>query len=117
MKKDGDILILDVTVPFENGIEAFRNARTVKEQKYNNLASELSVNGLKARVEAVIVGSLGSWDSANDKVISRLCSKNYAALMRKLIVSETIGNSSKIYYEHISGVPQDDVVGPGLPQE
>ena len=108
---------MDVTVPFKNGLEAFRSARIVKEQKYNNLARELSTNGFKAKIEAIIIGSLGSWDSGNDKVISRLCSKSYATLMRKLIVSETIGNSSKMYYEHISGVPQDDMVGPGLPQE
>ena len=72
---------------------------------------------MKAKVDAIIVGSLGSWDSGNDKNVARLCSNNYANLMCKLIVSETIGNSYRIYYEHIPGVPQDDHVNPGLPQD
>ena len=33
LKKDNDILILDITVPFENDHDAFKNARLIKEQK------------------------------------------------------------------------------------
>lgn len=60
IQKDRDIIIIDVTVPFENGMVAFDNAREAKETKYNELATELSREGKKAKVEAFIVGSLGS---------------------------------------------------------
>ena len=67
LKKDNDILIMDITVLFENGLKAFEDARLVKEAKYTNLARELTTDGNKAKVEAIIVGSLGSWDPRNDE--------------------------------------------------
>lgn len=34
LKKNNDILILDITVPFENGLEVLTEARRLKEEKY-----------------------------------------------------------------------------------
>lgn len=41
----GKDIIIDVTVPFDNGLEAFKEASRLKEEKYRNLATELSCNG------------------------------------------------------------------------
>ena len=109
LQKGNEILIIDVTVPIENEYIAFDRARQSKEEKYTDIARELSVDGKKAKVEAVSVGSLGSWDPKNDRVIKRLFSEGYANLMRKIVVSETITHSSNIYYEHISGTPHEPI--------
>lgn len=44
LKKNRDLLILDITVPFENGADAFDVARKTKEDKYRQLAIDLSEN-------------------------------------------------------------------------
>lgn len=105
-------LILDVTCPFENGVEAFATARREKELKYAQLARELRDRFDEVKVEAVVVGALGSWDPDNDKVINKLCSRKFGKLMKKLIVSDTIRASRNIYIEHISGIPQEDPIAP-----
>lgn len=107
LKKGNQFLIIDVTCPFENGPGVFSAARREKVDKYTNLANNLKTNtGCSVDVEAIVVGSLGSWDPKNDKTVRRLCSKKYADLMRKLIVSETLRASRNIYIEHLTGVPQ-----------
>ncbi|XP_035224702.1 uncharacterized protein LOC118197315 [Stegodyphus dumicola] len=105
--RDDACLILDITTPFDNRRDAFDRARREKEDKYRPLVDMLKARYSDVRVEAIIVGSLGSWDPKNDRIINRLCSKRYAALMRKLIVSDTIRISWDIYVEHITGVQQD----------
>lgn len=75
IQKGRDILIIDVTVPFDNGLESFKEARRIKEVKYRDLAIELSVGGKNAVVQAIVVGVLGSWDLDNNKTIRRLCSR------------------------------------------
>lgn len=107
LRKGNDIMILDITCPFENGLQAFQDARKEKEDKYAELAAELSSDGTRVRVDAIIVGSLGSWDPQNDKIIRRLCSEKYAKTMRKIIVSETISYSQDVFSEHMRAVPQN----------
>jgi len=67
--------------------------------KYEELRKEIA-----ADVPPFIVGSLGSWDPANDALVRKLCSRSYAKLMRKLCVSDVISLSLDIYMEHIIGV-------------
>lgn len=81
--KGNDILILDITVSFENDIVADEEARKAKLQKYNNLATELLVNGKNTIVEAIVVEALRSWDPVNDKFLRRLCAKCYLKDMKK----------------------------------
>lgn len=90
-------MILDITVPFENGVDDFENARKTKENKYAELANTLPNNGERVKVEAIIIGSLGSWDPKNDRGVKRLCSERYAKIMRRIIVSETISYSQDIF--------------------
>lgn len=90
IQKNNEILILDITVPFENGLEAFAEARRIKERKYCNLVAEMSCDGKMASVQAIVVGALSPWDPENDKIIKKICSCRYFKLMKKIIVSETI---------------------------
>ncbi|CAD1473002.1 unnamed protein product [Heterotrigona itama] len=76
------IVMVDVTVPFENKREALEKARLEKIQKYRPLADALM---------SFVVGALGAWHTHNDFLCSLLrISPGYASLMRKLMVSETI---------------------------
>lgn len=43
LKKNNYILIKDITIPFENGLEALEEARQRKFDKYSDLVKELSV--------------------------------------------------------------------------
>lgn len=112
LTKGNTALILDVTCPFENGPNAFDVARAEKIRKYTPLASSLAERFDKVKVEAIVVGALGSWDPNNDAVLASICSKKYLKLMRKLIVSTTIRATRNIYIKHISGIPQDDPSAP-----
>lgn len=101
----------------EHGMEAFDVARKTKEDKYAALAAELAVDGVKIKVETITVGSLGSWDPKNYKIIKRLFSDRYAKIMRRMIVSETISYSQDIYFEHsltTFQVSRDDTFSPAL---
>lgn len=101
------IYIVDVTVPFDNGLKAFDDARLGKMNKYDELAFYgKSINGKTATIGAVVVGALDSWDPANDEFIKKICSKSYGKMMKKIMVSETITYSRDIYSEHIGWIPQ-----------
>lgn len=111
--KDKEAIIIDVTCPFEGGRNALAEARKIKMDKYHELAEELAGWSRfdKVTIEPIIVGALGSWDPLNNKIISRICSKKYAALMKKLIVSDTVRASRNIFYSHVSRFPQHDTRG------
>lgn len=100
-------VIIDVTVPFDNGMEAFDAARNEKVTKYNSLAQELSLRGKNVVVEAVVVVALGSWDPANDRLMKRICSRKYLKLFKRIEVSEAIIYSRDIYEEHTRWFPQN----------
>jgi len=101
------VVICDVTVPFENRWTAFEDARARKIARYSPLAEELQRRGYRVVVTAFVVGALGSWDPRNEAVLRLLRVGNqYAAMMRRLIVSDTIRWSRDIYVEHVSGIRQ-----------
>jgi len=98
---------VDVTVPFDNRLAALEAAAETKRSKYEQLRADLAVqHGCEAVVVPFIVGALGSWFPANDSFMRVLCSRSYAALMRKLCVNDSIAASRDIYIEHLSGVRQ-----------
>ena len=104
--KDDSAIILDVAVMFENGLEALSKARNIKIEKYSTTAETLRNRFNHVSIAPIIVGSLGSWDPLNDRLLLRLCSKKYLKLMRKLIVADTIRYSRDIFYEHTTGKKQ-----------
>jgi hypothetical protein len=63
--------------------------------------------GYSVFLDAFIVGALGGWDPANERIINQLkLGHSYCRLMRKLMVSDAIRWSRDIYIEHLSGVRQ-----------
>ncbi|KAG8240308.1 hypothetical protein J437_LFUL018723 [Ladona fulva] len=67
--EDGnETVIVDVTVPFENGPEALGRAREGKTVKYNELAEMVRIMGRyqnPVHLGAIVVGALGAWDEQN----------------------------------------------------
>ncbi|XP_053886307.1 uncharacterized protein LOC128838280 [Malaclemys terrapin pileata] len=107
------VLIVDVTVPFENRSPAFHEARARKVLKYTPLADPLRTQGYEVQIHALVVGALGAWDTHNEPVL-RACGvvQCYAQLMRQLMVSDTIRWSRDINTEHITGHRQYQVEKP-----
>lgn len=104
LRKGNTTLIIDATVPFDNRLQAFRAAAAEKVAKYEELRKELATSSAgEAVVVPFIVGSLGSWDPANDVLVRKICSKSYGTLLRKLCVSDTIGFTRDVYNEYITG--------------
>lgn len=54
LEKDGHALLIDVTIPFENGPNAFAEAREAKLAKYEELANSLRCRYKSVSVEAII---------------------------------------------------------------
>jgi hypothetical protein len=75
--KNNKVIIIDITVPFENKMEALNQARLLKLQKYEDLPRALSGRFADVEVDAVVFGSSGSWDPENDKVMMTMCSRKY----------------------------------------
>ncbi|XP_075723798.1 uncharacterized protein LOC142765879 [Rhipicephalus microplus] len=96
-----EALILDVCCPFDDRMQAFQEARRVKEEKYAPLQRHLLQRFQRVSVDAIVVGCLGSWDPANDRVCCRFRSKSYLRTMKRLCVSDTIAASTNIYHSHI----------------
>ena len=70
--QDNKITIVDVTIPFESGSDAFMKARTEKQAKYSDLIQWAKSKYELVEFGAVVIGSLGSWDTQNDDIIQRL---------------------------------------------
>lgn len=101
------VSIIDVAIPFENRLQAFNDARGEKLQKYHPLAENLRGKGYSVTVDAFLVGALGAWDPANERILGLLgVNRRYAVWMRRLMISDTIRWSRNIYVEHVSGVRQ-----------
>ena len=105
--------IADVAVAFENRYDSFQAARVGKVEKYTPIVEEFRRKGWTVDMGAIVVGSLGGWDPANEATLRMLrISPRYLKLMRRLIVSDTIRWSRDLYVEHLTGDRQY-VVGTG----
>lgn len=76
-------MILDVCSPFENWLQAFQKARRVKEEKYTPVQWHLQWFQ-RMMVDAIVVGCLGTWDPANDRILCRICSQQYPRTKKRL---------------------------------
>ena len=61
------VTIVDVTIPFENRYQTMEVARQAMIEKYKPLVDELREKGYTVDLDAIVVGSLGSWDPANER--------------------------------------------------
>jgi hypothetical protein len=101
------VAIIDVTMPLKNRYAAFQAAREEKQKKYAPLAEHYNRLGYSVFHDAFIVGALGGWDPANERIINQLkLGHSYCQLMRKLMVSDAIRWSRDIYIKHLSGIRQ-----------
>lgn len=98
-----EAVIIDVTCPFENGAEAFVQARRHKIDKYAPVKNYLARRYQRVTVDAFVIGMLGAWDSDNDALLRRLCSRRYLRTLKRLCVSDAIAASRAIYHAHVSG--------------
>ncbi|KAL1415272.1 hypothetical protein MTO96_029542 [Rhipicephalus appendiculatus] len=57
-----EALVLDVCCSFDNGMQAFQEARRIKEEKYAPLQLHLLRRFQRVSVDAIVVGCLGTWD-------------------------------------------------------
>ncbi|XP_023225130.1 uncharacterized protein LOC111626079 [Centruroides sculpturatus] len=109
--------IVDVTVPFENGAEAFQTARDEKLRKYNSLVQFFKQQGFNTHISAFVVGALGGYDHSNDSTLQRLgINRRYASLMKKLMISDTIRWSADIYRNHLNSQGRAPYPRPNVPQ-
>ncbi|XP_064462296.1 uncharacterized protein LOC135372753 [Ornithodoros turicata] len=102
LSRGEEAIIVDVTIPFDNRLEAFKAAREEKERKYEAVRQHLLRMFNRVRTEAIIVGALGSWDPQNDRLLKRICTKAYLKTMKKLSVSDIIRASRDIYVSHVT---------------
>ena len=102
--EDGDdVTVIDVTVPFENDVEALQTAEDRKVQKYQHVIHHVEQQGKSCRVYGFVVGSLGAWHPHNEKALDRIkMSPRYRRLFRKLCCSDAIRGSADIYYSHMT---------------
>ena len=97
-----NVLIIDVTCPFENRWNAFTEARLKKIRKYTGLAHHFRRLGYDCEIEPFVVGSLGSWDPMNERVIKKLnINRRFAKTMRCLMEADAIRHSRNIYVSHV----------------
>jgi len=106
IKKDDQVLVIDVTCPFENGATAFSTAREEKIAKYTDLARQLKRRYRRVTVEPFIVGTLGAYDPHNASLTKKIATRNYTKVLKLLCVTDTIAWSRKQYIEHITGARQ-----------
>lgn len=101
------LTIVDVTVPFENQHSAFAVTRKEKINKYAVVAEALRAKGYRVSIKAVITGSLGAWNLANEAILCDLrIVRWYVEVMRQVMCSDTIRWSKNIYVTFITGHQQ-----------
>jgi hypothetical protein len=98
------IVIVDVTVPFENRKTALDVARQAKFEKYSDIAQQLADRGYTVLLSALVVGALGAWDPQNWVVFRDLgIAKGRVGKIAKLMISDAIRWSRDIYVSHVMG--------------
>ncbi|GBN17597.1 Retrovirus-related Pol polyprotein from type-2 retrotransposable element R2DM, partial [Araneus ventricosus] len=111
------IYIIDATVTFENGRNAYDLAWDRKIEAYTHIIDFFKTPSNNVQIVPFVVGALGTWDPRNEAFLRVFCSRSYIKLMSKLCcsdvlrwsrVSEKNRWSRDIYIEHLSGVRQYD---------
>ena len=102
VKDHNNILIIDVTCPFDNDVTALSDAAEHKFLKYQPLKDHFLSRGFKCEIYPFVVGALGSWYKKNELLCSQLgMTRRYKSLFRKLCCSDSIQGSTDIYRFHL----------------
>jgi len=73
--------------PFENGEDAFKEARKRKQLKYEYLKALLKRGWTPSLTVNAIIGSLGAWDPDNEEILKLYTSKFERTLFKRLCLS------------------------------
>jgi hypothetical protein len=102
IENDDDVIIIDVTCPFENREKALAEADFNKVVKYDHVKHHFQSMGKSCFLYGFVIGSLGMWHPDNKAVLSKLMmSRSYKSLFRKLCCTDVIKGSADIYYSHM----------------
>ncbi|GBO08329.1 hypothetical protein AVEN_246030-1 [Araneus ventricosus] len=102
------IYIIDATVTFENGRNAYDLAWERKIETYIHIIDYFKTPSNNVQIVLFVVGALGTWDPRNEAFLRVFCSRSYIKLMAKLCCNDVLRWSRDIYIEHLSGVRQYD---------
>lgn len=95
-----DAIIIDVACPFENASDVLVVARR-EESNFDDVRPYLSRSYQRVSVEVVVVGALGTWDAANDRVMRRFTLNAYLRPLKRLCVSDVVAALRQIYAMHV----------------
>ncbi len=103
-EKEKRAVILDVTCPFEHTSSSFQEAREKKLCKYGPELEALIRQGFRVHLNAIVVGTLGSWDPGNDASLV-LCGITGHKLVRlkRASVCAALDASRTIFFKHTMG--------------
>lgn len=102
VKEENEVLIVDVTCPFDNDVNALSDAAEHKFLKYQPLKEHFIARGFKCEIYPFVIGALGSWYKKNELLCSKLgMTRRYKSLFRKLCCSDAIQGSCHIYRLHL----------------
>lgn len=99
---DGNrVHIIDITCPFENDSNAFKEAADKKQEKYNYLIEFFAKQHLQASISAFVVGFLGAWYDQNEKDLQEIrMPMRFRTLFRKLCAADC-----KSFKKHLCRTP------------
>jgi len=102
----GDVVLVDVTCPFESGENALDNAFQIKVDRYSALAHEMLTGDVRsAVVRPFVVGALGGWHPGNEQCLQDLGIPRYRRkMLRELCVADAIVGSEAIWSRLESGL-------------
>lgn len=110
------VIIIDVTCPFDNDVDALGDAALSKVNKYQPLKEFVESMGKKCDILPFVVGALGSWYKQNELVLKILgMTRRYKSLFRKLCCTDVIQESNNIYRKHLGC--DDAMAVPALEQD
>ena len=96
------VLLIDVTCPFDNDSSALSDAANEKVFKYQALKDFFVSKGKSCEIYPFVVGALGSWYKQNELLLKKLgMTRRYKSLFRKLCCSDAIQGSNDIYRLHL----------------
>jgi len=102
----GDVVLVDVTCPFEGHERALDDAFQTKIVRYSSLALQMLTRDLRsAVVRPFVVGALGGWLPGNEQCLNDLEIPRYRRkLLRELCVADAIVGSETIWARIESGL-------------
>ena len=95
--KDKKAYLVDVAVPCETP-ENLKASRARKLDKYAGIKAKLEEKGYDTVLDALLVGSLGTWDRENDPLLGKLgIGRKYQTLFKKLCCRDAIAGSYAVW--------------------